>query len=104
MSGAGAHFSFLVHSPNVMKECASPPLPGMGRDPLHPPRSRRLLEWWTKVSGAKQGLWRLTINRSEAGRVAGATKPRGALPASVRAAGVGSMGGGSLAEGRKRFG
>jgi len=43
-SGAGAHFSFLVHSPNVMKECAPPPLVGMGRDPLQTRRFRWLLE------------------------------------------------------------
>ncbi len=36
MSGAGAHFSFLVHSPNVMKECAPPPPDGIGLDPLKP--------------------------------------------------------------------
>jgi len=36
MGGAGAHFSFLVHSPNVMKECASTPPDGGRLDPLTP--------------------------------------------------------------------
>ena len=36
MSGAAAHFSFLVHSPNVMKECAPPPPHGIVLDPLKP--------------------------------------------------------------------
>ena len=35
MSGACAHFSFLVHSPNVMKECAPTPLDDLGPEPLH---------------------------------------------------------------------
>jgi len=36
VSGAAAHFSFLVHSPNVMKERASPPHGGFRLDPLKP--------------------------------------------------------------------
>jgi hypothetical protein len=36
VSGAAAHFSFLVHSPNVMKECPSKPPDGIGLDPLKP--------------------------------------------------------------------
>jgi hypothetical protein len=36
VSGAAAHFSFLVHSPNVMKECAPTPPDGIGLDPLKP--------------------------------------------------------------------
>jgi hypothetical protein len=36
VSGAGAHFSFLVQSPNVMKECAPPPPHDIGLDPLKP--------------------------------------------------------------------
>jgi hypothetical protein len=36
VSAAAAHFSFLVHSPNVMKECASPPPDGVTLDRLKP--------------------------------------------------------------------
>jgi len=36
VSGAAAHFSFLVHSPNVMKECTPTPPDGIGLDPLKP--------------------------------------------------------------------
>ena len=36
VSGAGAHFSFLVHSPNVIKECTPTPHGGFRLDPLKP--------------------------------------------------------------------
>ena len=64
MSGEGAHFSFLVHSPNVMKECASPPLLGMGRDPLQTRRFRCRLE-----GGDDQGLGCAAGNGSRCGCV-----------------------------------
>ena len=41
VSGAAAHFSFLVHSPNVMKECAPPPPDGVALDPLKPGALRK---------------------------------------------------------------
>ena len=36
LSGAAAHFSFLVHSPNVMKECTPTPPDGRPLDTLKP--------------------------------------------------------------------
>jgi len=76
VSGAAAHFSFLVHSPNVMKECAPTPLQGHGwcLDPLKPGALR------------------------EATIMAGV-----ALLELSRAAGARLMGAGSEAEARKGF-
>ena len=74
MSGEAAHFSFLVHSPNVMKECASPPPDGVALDPLKPGALRKA----TIMAGV-------------------------ALLELSRAAGARLMGAGSKAEARKGF-
>jgi hypothetical protein len=75
VSGAAAHFSFLVHSPNVMKECASTPPHGIGLGPLKP-------------GALREATIMVGVALLELGRPAGARL----------------MGAGSLAEARKGFG
>jgi|GEM_PF-2776579 len=64
VSGAAAHFSFLVHSPNVMKECTPTPPDGCRLDPLKPGVLRK--------ATIMAGVTLLELSRAAGARLMGA--------------------------------